>query len=308
MRRVPVAIQGSKFQTLAKGVGLERTSNLGARQIGGVEPTNSPAVCLACPTKPCVTLTVNNVARDTCPIGAITTNPLSGQAEISNTCIGCGICALACPVGAIEVSSSGVANVNSGHNSGLPEVSSPSEFVKWLDQLSRVGNISQSDASDLADLISERLKPLKANGFYPIVANYLRLLGFEATSSNVGDTSSRADVRIFADGGLVPIEVKSYTEVQMINMKSVQQALENKVLSARHDEAAKPSPLSSLVIGFHYPSQRALILEMIDHIYQAFGFKVGLVSINRLVEEAILHRCNKIEFDANRLVHLKGMF
>lgn len=308
MRRVPVAIQGSKFRTLPKGVGLERTSNLGARQIGGVQSTNSPAVCLACPTKPCVTLTVNSVARDTCPIGAITVNPLSGRAEISNTCIGCGICALACPLGAIEVSSSGVAIVKSGENSGLPEVSSPSEFLKWLDQISRVGNISQSDASNLANIISERLRPLKANAFYPIVANYLRLLGFEATSSNVGDTSSRADVRIFADDGLVPIEVKSFTEVQMINMKSVQQALENKVLSARHDEADKPSALSSLVIGFDYPSQRALILEMIDHIYKAFGFKVGLVSINRLVEEAILHRCNNIEFDTNRLINLKGMF
>ena len=308
MRRVPVAIQGSKFQTLPKGVGLERTSNLGARQIGGVQSTNSPAVCLACPTKPCVTLTVNSFARDTCPIGAITVNPLSGQAEISNTCIGCGICALACPVGAIEVSSSGVAIVNSGDNSGLPEVSSPSEFLKWLDQLSRVGSISQSEASDLGNSISERLKPLKANVFYPMVANYLRLLGFEATSSNVGDTSSRADVRIFADGGLVPVEVKSYTEVQMINMKSVQQALENKVLSARHDETGKQSSLASLVIGFDYPSQRALILEMIEHIYSAFGFKIGLVSINRLVEEAILHRCNNIEFDVNRLNNLKGVF
>jgi hypothetical protein len=255
-----------------------------------------------------VTLTVNSFSRDTCPLGAITVNPVSGQAEISSACIGCGICALACPVGAIEVNPSGLAVVESIAKSGLPTVSSPSEFLEWLDKLSRIGNVSQSEASDLANSITERLKPLKANVFYPMVANYLRLLGFEATSSNVGDTSSRADVRIFADGGLVPIEVKSYTEVQMINMKSVQQALENKVLSARHDETGKQSSLTSLVIGFDYPSQRALILEMIDHIYNAFGFKVGLVSINRLVEEAILHRCNNLEFDVNRLINLKGLF
>jgi hypothetical protein len=124
----------------------------------------------------------------------------------------------------------------------------------------------------------------------------------------MGDTSSRADVTIKTAQGTVPIEVKSYTEVEFINLKSVQQALENKLLTARQDQVSKLNTLSSLAIAFSYPSDRSRLDQLIEDVDGAFGIRIGLISLPRLLETVIGVSCGIIDFDKKSILGLKGLF
>jgi hypothetical protein len=102
--------------------------------------------------------------------------------------------------------------------------------------------------------------------------------------SPLGDTSNRIDLIIRSDKGNVPVEIKSYTETPFINWKSIQQAVENKLLISRLDGDSEMTSLSSLVIGFGYPSERTGIETHIREIEEAFGIRVGIVSLSKLWE------------------------
>jgi hypothetical protein len=105
-----------------------------------------------------------------------------------------------------------------------------------------------------------------------------------ARQSNHGDTSNRIDLVLVDIKSPVPIEVKSRSEVPAINWKSIQQALENKLVMARLSGHTELDGASSLVVGHAYPAERTGIAELIDQIDQAFGVRIGLVSLGRLYD------------------------
>ncbi len=264
--------------------------------------------CISCVTTPCMKQDLGNRIVESCPVQAIAINPNTGKIQISEDCISCGLCALRCPVGAIEWTADKPALVHSDHDISNMSVVKPDIQMDWLSNLRHSQTASLDSIQEVARIITDNLKREKASVIYPLVASYLQVLGFSATASNMGDTSSRADVTIKTAQGTVPIEVKSYTEVEFINLKSVQQAFENKLLTARQDQVSKLNTLSSLAIAFSYPSDRSRLDQLIEDVDGAFGIRIGIISLPRLLETVIGVSCGKLDFDKNSILGLKGLF
>lgn len=264
--------------------------------------------CINCSNTPCIGSKFGEIYTQNCPVGAISIDNSNGEISISDKCISCGLCALVCPVGAIEWKDGSLPAIHAGAELGKVLPADEESQRNWLLGLQLESGASFDSVRDTALKIAQNLKGQKAAVFYPVVAGYLRVLGLDASASNMGDTNSRADVVIKTDEGIVPMEVKSYSEVGTINLKSVQQALENKLFTARQGEDNVLNELSSLALAFDYPSERVGLTELVDDIYGAFGIRIGLISVPRLIEAAIAKTCGIREFQTSSLLRLKGLF
>ena len=264
--------------------------------------------CISCANPPCVKVEIQQRIVESCPVKAISIQPTTRQVQISDKCISCGICALRCPIGAIEWTQDGPALVHTVLDASNVQNVASTDQEKWLLGLRLDKSTSLDSIRKVAAQITNNLKREKASVFYPLVASYLQILGLEASASNMGDTSSRADVTISTSLGTVPVEVKSFTEVKSVNLKSIQQALENKLFTARQDQESKLNGLSSLALAFSYPSDRTGLEELIEDVDGAFGIRIGIISLPRLIEAAISFNCGSIDFDSDSLIKLKGLF
>lgn len=266
------------------------------------------AFCLQCPEKNClVSENQTGLAIELCPAGAISFEKESKEISISNACFGCGLCAVVCPTGAISISLDGKAQV--GHNL-LPietQESDKSQWERWITGKLEVGKITPSQITSTADYLANRCMELKGTQFYKTVESILRFLGYDAMMSNLGDTSNRIDLIIRSNQGNVPVEIKSYTETPTINWKSVQQAVENKLLISRLDGSDSLTPLSSLVIGFSYPNERTRIEEHILEIEKAYGIRVGIASLARLWEFLLIKNYSKNQEVPLDLIKIRGI-
>ena len=171
----------------------------------------------------------------------------------------------------------------------------------------QITTFDQSDISRSAEFLANQCMTLKGNYFYKTIESLLRLLEYDAKMSNLGDTSNRIDLIIRSSKGNVPVEIKSYTETPFINWKSIQQAVENKLLISRLDGDSEMTSLSSLVIGFSYPSERTGIDTHIREIEEAFGIRVGIVSLSRLWELLLAKYFLKNSLVKVELIELRGL-
>lgn len=266
------------------------------------------AFCLLCPSKHCLS-TKNKTGQtiDLCPTNSISLRNNSKSVEIAESCISCGLCVAACPIGAIQVDE--VGNVAPRLNtSEIPtEPVNANIWENWISTKLQEVNLHENEIAIASNFFSEKCIHLKGNHFYKIVESILRLLGHDAIMSNLGDTNNRIDLIIRTPSGNVPVEIKSYTETPTINWKSVQQAIENKLLITRLDQQAKMSSLSTLVVGFAYPSERTGIEEHIKEIEAAFGIRIGVLSLPKLWELLLSKKFNydsKNEVDISKIVGL----
>ncbi len=132
-------------------------------------------------------------------------------------------------------------------------------------------------------------------------------MGINATAGAMGDVASRIDVILRDANEPVPAEVKSYTEVQQINVKSIQQALENKLTMARQTNAAALDEVSTLAIGWQYPADRTGIDVMIKDAEHAYGISIGLVSVPALYAAAASHIAGLVAVKRTTFSRLRGI-
>jgi Fe-S-cluster-containing hydrogenase component 2 len=266
------------------------------------------AFCLQCPGKKC--LTKENQAGmplELCPAGAISFDKHAHNIAISSACFGCGLCAVVCPTGAIYITQDGKAEVGSNSMPIETEEADQSKWESWIKSKIEVKGLDSSKIVSTAEYLANKCIDLKGNHFYKTIESILNLLGYDAKMSNLGDTSNRIDLIIRTPQGNVPVEIKSHTETPTINWKSVQQAVENKLLISRLDGSQEMTPLSSLVIGFSYPSERTRIEEHITDIEKAYGIRVGIASLGRLWELLLKENYAKAKSTSKNLVNLRGI-
>ena len=108
----------------------------------------------------------------------------------------------------------------------------------------------------------------------------------------------------------IPIEIKSPREEENLGIKSIRQALENKiVLLSRHKRTikiTKDSPTFS--IGWKIPRSRSEADELIKDIHKTYEIKVAMFDVEFLLKltfEAIL--LNK-KLDINSIYDLIGIY
>lgn len=120
--------------------------------------------------------------------------------------------------------------------------------------------------------------------FYDHIGLMLKHIGFKNLSvSREGDVNCRMDAIIIDEENSIPIEIKSPREVREINIKSIRQAFENKVIILSRKFYNTTYDTTSLSIGFSYPPERSDIYELIVDIKQAFGIKIGIINIDDLL-------------------------
>lgn len=271
--------------------------------------------CLRCLDEPCLRFTPAETgalrqATQVCPTDAIKHPRSLHGPVITAECVGCGVCAMRCPVGAIAVSdmARAGATVHTAETGDLAYrvASDALEFFRARGDLAKRLVWSERSASPLADLLWSRSLPLRQSSFYPLVAALFTVAGFPVWRPAQGDTNNRVDVILVDDEDSLPVEVKSASEVSVINVKSVQQALENKiVLDERAYLPSRPSS-STLVVGYEYPPARSDVTELVEDIYSAYKISVGLVSMRRLYELALERTITGVGVSRGAFSSLRG--
>lgn len=131
--------------------------------------------------------------------------------------------------------------------------------------------------------VKTELEPMNIE-FYEYIGLILNHIGFrDPLVVRKGDVNCRMDAIIIDNKDSIPIEIKSPGESKEINIKSIRQACENKVviLSRKFYNAYKQT--TSLAIAFNYPPERSDVYELIDDIKNAYDLNIGIINIDDLL-------------------------
>ena len=142
--------------------------------------------------------------------------------------------------------------------------------------------------------------------FYPLVTHLLQLIGFPSHCSRNGVNYQRWDAYVWLHGLAVPIEIKSPTEELSLSTKAIRQAIENKVILLARGGMETRRELSTLIVGYQIPNERAEMSMLIDDVYAAFGFRIGVLDLHTLAYVAIKAVTELVSIDDKQLSHLKG--
>lgn len=253
------------------------------------------SVCLRCPGRFCGHFQANELGSAVehrndlvCPVDAITF--AQGEPVIDDSCIGCGLCVMRCPYGSLYLSNERRPEHDDADEGSFIDITA-SEFELFDQDLQRVKAFDTDLAASTIRLAIEDASALDKKHYYPLIGSLLTAAGFPTVTSRVGDTSNRFDAVIIDPEESLPVEIKAPREVGYVNVKSIQQALENKVvLDSRAFVPSLPTT-STLVVGYDYPPLRSDVLALIDDIQATFGINVGildLAAVYQLVLETYL--------------------
>ena len=144
---------------------------------------------------------------------------------------------------------------------------------------------------------------------HEVIGDILESIGFNKVSiTRDGDTNNRMDAIIIDDVQSIPIEIKSPKEVEYVNIKSIRQALENKIVLLSRKFYPTTPDTTSLAIGFNYPAIRSGVYELIDDIEATYNIKIGIIDFEDLLTCFYNVIVLKKEFDLNKIYNLKGKF
>lgn len=142
--------------------------------------------------------------------------------------------------------------------------------------------------------------------FYPLITDLFGVMGFRSQTSRVGVNYQRWDAAVWVNASAIPIEIKSPTEERELSNKAIRQALENKVISLSRGGIDAQRDVTSLIIGFALPAERAEMGNLIDDIEKAYGFRIGVIAIKSLVKLAMLSLTEDAAIEPDQLIRLKG--
>jgi hypothetical protein len=139
-----------------------------------------------------------------------------------------------------------------------------------------------------------------------MVASLFEAAGLVSWRPPRGDTSNRIDLILIDSRDSLPVEIKSRTESEAINIKSVQQALENRVVLNERKFAPAVGKSASLVVGFSYPPSRSEVLKLVDDIWEVFTVRIGLISLSGLFDLALRATMQRKPTSQSDLNNLRG--
>lgn len=268
--------------------------------------------CLRCIDEPCVSFSDEEQGEGStalvCPVDAIHHPRGEFGPAISEKCIGCGLCAIRCPVGALAISRERSVAVTSPDLARTRPALTSAEFFSARKAQEMLVDSAQSKWKVTAARLAEASVPHKQEVFYSLVGALFTAAGFPAWRPARGDTSNRVDLILIDTQDSLPIEIKSCAESPVINVKSVQQALENRVLMDQRYFAPASSSSSTLVVGCAYPASRSDVFELIEDISYAFHINVGLISLADLYFMVIDKNLGGKALQRSALSQLRGTF
>lgn len=241
------------------------------------------SVCLRCPARYCGHFQASELGPAVghrndlvCPVDAITF--VRGEPVIDDSCIGCGLCVMRCPYGSLYFTNERRPAHDDPGPGALTDVS-VEEFEVFDRDLHRIRAFDADPTASTVRGSIENAAALDKTQYYPLIGSLLTAAGFPTVTSRVGDTSNRFDALIIDLEESIPLEIKAPREVGYVNVKSVQQALENKVILDAREFFPSLSATSTLVVGYEYPAQRSDVLALINDIQATFGIQVGILDL-----------------------------
>lgn len=142
--------------------------------------------------------------------------------------------------------------------------------------------------------------------FYPHIGELLSIIGFNSNVTREGDVNCRFDATIIDNCYSIPIEIKSPREDNQINIKSIRQALENKIVLLSRKFYPTEYEITSLAIAQYYPHSRSDVFELIDDIYSAWKINIGIISLSDLLTLAFKVNREGYVLNLDYFNHLKG--
>ena len=161
-------------------------------------------------------------------------------------------------------------------------VTTTSEAEQTLLTLMRTRLVETNDINLVTQEICEAHKSDDKYSFYPLCYSLLRVIGLECHDREVG----RFDAYAKYGKHIIPVEIKSYTEVHAYNAKGVRQAIENKILTYNPD-VERDLDFASLVIGYSHPTDDAEVRALIDGAKEHFHINVITIDLPSLVKMAL---------------------
>lgn len=160
-----------------------------------------------------------------------------------------------------------------------------------------IKNVLQNSSSDFVDNYLEQCRSKrefvsKASDFlsnltiefYEYIGIILKHIGIENPHvTREGDVNCRFDATIIDTNNTIPIEIKSPREVREINIKSIRQAFENKIVLLSRRFYPTTDDTTSLVIAFDYPPTRSDVYELIEDIKKSFNYNIGIINVDDLL-------------------------
>lgn len=142
--------------------------------------------------------------------------------------------------------------------------------------------------------------------YYPLIGEIFILLGYNCTVTRDGDTNNRSDAYLIDETDSIPIEIKSPTEIAYINNKSIRQSVENKIVLLSRKFYNTNRETTSLAIGSAYPAVRSGVFDLIEDVNMTFGFNIGAISLEDLLNCLWETIVDNNGFDKSRITRLKG--
>ncbi|KEI03498.1 hypothetical protein [Clostridium botulinum] len=185
------------------------------------------------------------------------------------------------------------------------ELSKNEQMNKMLAK--RISN-TNSNIQKAVDIFMEDIVTMKQTDFYPLVAD---LLGYvfnrDAFAPSAGNNNMRYDVMIPDDNYSIPVEVKSPTEEEMLSVKAIRQATENKVLLLARKPYKTSYEVSSFACGFKLPNDRSDVYKLIEEIFETYGINVAILDMNTLIRAAFYCAQTKSYYDVSEFVGKRGV-
>ena len=155
------------------------------------------------------------------------------------------------------------------------------------------------------DQILERFENSDAEKFGEAVGKCFNCLGIKWELGRSGDVTDRIDGKgFFANGYMIPVELKSPTEVRQVNLKSVRQAADN---AMQAPQIAKDSGndwtyslgTASLTIGWEFHPKRSDLENLIQRIQDYWGIRVRALRFSDLIKMArAVSEGEQVDFNA----------
>lgn len=184
-------------------------------------------------------------------------------------------------------------------------ISKDSKITKNL--LTRLSKNNSNLEKAIEEFILE-IKTMKQSDFYPLVAN---LLGYifnrEAFPPPAGNNNMRYDVIIPDDQFSIPVEVKSPTEEEMLSVKAIRQALENKVLLLSRKPYPTTFEISSFACGFNLPNNRSDVYKVIEEIHTAYKVNIAIMDMKILISAAFYCATSGNFYDVSEFKNKRGI-
>jgi len=248
------------------------------------------SACLGCPDQRCAHFSAVELGREVCVESSFTPDPAVCATDAISRgddgvmvvdekgCIGCGLCVVRCPVGAIHLDvETAVARIERPSAESYEQrFLSPEEFETHRTAIAGMTPLEVAPFGDASRVYTQLMRAMpKVEGaagqraLRLLARNTFLLSGAAGRLKNVGDNSSAAELLVDGGGHLLIVEVEPSTDVP----DAVRRAIAGVAIAVAR-LGADPSGVSAAVVVTRLPNERVEYYRVAQDVNDRLGLPV----------------------------------